>query len=532
MVVHGLSLAREALQLVAGDRLRQLLSAVASHRLLALVLGALITVIVQSSTTTTTLLVGFCASGLCSLEQAMAGLLGADIGTTATVQLMSFRLGPAGLGLAAFGVATRLVSKKRRGQYLGQALLGLGLLFFGMDLMREGAVPLASQPVALRIASELSGHRVGAALLGALLTLALQASAPTLALTMALADAGLLDLWATLPIVLGANLGTTVTPYLASVDQEPEAKRVAFAHLLFKAAGVLGCLPLLGPLVELVARLGPSAAHQIANAHTLFNGALAVVFLPFTGLGAQLIRKFYVPSEGRERFKPKFLDPRALQTPALAFGQATREFLRMAEIVGEMLKDSLEVYRHQDLELLTKVEARDDQVDILNREIRFYLARMGQDVMSPEQAERQMTLITLTADLESIGDVINRNLLALARKKISQGLWFSDDGWKEIEDFFAKVIENFDLAASAFSTGDEELARKVQRHQERLAEIEDRLKHTHIDRLHKGKRESLDTSSIHLDLLAHLRRINGLLSPMADAVVRSHERRGEGEANG
>jgi phosphate:Na+ symporter len=195
----------------------------------------------------------------------------------------------------------------------------------------------------------------------------------------------------------------------------------------------------------------------------------------------------------------------------------------MAEIVGEMLKDSLEVFRHQDLQLLTKVEARDDQVDILNREIRFYLARMAQDLMSAEQAEKQMTLITLTADLESVGDLVNRNLLAMARKKISNGLWFSEDGWKEIEDFFVKVIENFELAVAAFSTSDEELARKVQRHRVRLADIEDKLKQTHIARLHKGLRESLDTSSIHLDLLAALRRVNGLLTNMADAVVRERD---------
>jgi phosphate:Na+ symporter len=188
-----------------------------------------------------------------------------------------------------------------------------------------------------------------------------------------------------------------------------------------------------------------------------------------------------------------------------------------------MLHDSKEVFVHQDLQLLAEVEARDDQVDILNREIRFYLARMGQDLMSPDQAEKQMTLITLTADLETIGDIINRTVLAMARKKISQGLWFSEDGWKEIDDFYAKVIENFELAVAAFSTSDEELARKVQRHRVRLAEIEDKLKQAHISRLHKGLRESLDTSSIHLDLLAALRRVNALLSNMADAVVRERD---------
>ena len=521
--VHGLSQARESLQLLAGDRLRSLIAAFSSNRIFGLVLGAAVTVILQSSTATTTILVGYCASGLCTLEQAMAVILGADVGTTATVQLVSLQARSAGLVLAAAGVAVRYASKKKRTQYVGQALLGLGLLFFGMELMRNGAKPLAAMGAAQVVTSYLSGHRVAAAFLGALLTLFLRSSAPTLALTMALADAGALDLWGALPVLLGANLGTTVSPFASAVDQDTEGKRVALAHLMFKAVGVVVALPLLGQFIGLAHASAPQVARQIANAHTLFNGALALAFLPTLNLGALLLRRLYKPPETKPRFRPKFLDPRALETPALAFGQATREYLRMAEIVGEMLKDSLEVFRHQDLQLLAKVEARDDQVDILNREIRFYLARMGQDMMSPEQAEKQMTLITLTADLESVGDILNRNLLAMGRKKISQGLWFSEDGWKEIEDFFVKVIENFELAVAAFSTGDEELARKVQRHRVRLAEIEDKLKQAHIARLHKGLRESLDTSSIHLDLLAALRRINGLLSNMADAVVRERD---------
>jgi phosphate:Na+ symporter len=387
--------------------------------------------------------------------------------------------------------------------------------------MRGGARPLPSVAHARAVTAYLSGHRLAGACAGAVLTLFLRSSAPTLALSMALADAGMLDLWGALPILLGANLGTTVSPLLSAVDQEVEGKRVALAHFLFKAVGVVLVLPLLPRFVMLAHGTAPQLARQIANAHTLFNGALSLLFLPTLTTGAQLLRQLYRPPQRRERFRPRFLDVRALETPALAFGQATREFLRMAEIVGEMLKDTLQVFIHQDLQLLQKVEARDDQVDILNREIRFYLARMGQDSMSPEQAEKQMTLITLTADLESVGDLLNRAILVMARKKISQGLWFSEQGWREIEDFFVKVIENYELAVAAFSTSDEELARKVQRHRVRLGEIEDQLKHAHIARLHQGLKESLDTSSIHLDLLGALRRVNALLSNLADAVVRA-----------
>jgi phosphate:Na+ symporter len=278
-------------------------------------------------------------------------------------------------------------------------------------------------------------------------------------------------------------------------------------------------LPFLGPFTEFIMRLEPFPTRAIANAHTLFNVINAIIFLPFIGLSARLIVKHYVPSNEKEKFAPKYLDERALESPALAFGNAKREFLRMADLVNEMLRESVIVMGKAGLDIIATIEDQDDKVDILNREIRFYLAKVTQEILTREQAERQMELISLSNDVENIGDVINVNILALARKKMSLGVAFSQQGWDEIQNFHSKVCENFDLALNAYATLDEETARKVIRHRTALVTIENQLKEKHIARLSQGTRESIETSSLHLDLLAHLRQINGYIGNIADSVL-------------
>jgi phosphate:Na+ symporter len=522
--LHGLGLAREGLQVLAGEKLRTTLFALSRNRVVGLASGAIVTTVVQSSTAVTVMLVGFAASSLLTLPQAMAVLLGADIGTTVTVQLIAFRVSAYALLVVALGFALRFSAKKRRVRYGGQALMGLGLLFFGMKLMTDATLPLRGSPLFTAVLEHLSTSPYAGLTAGAVITVLMQGSAPTVGLLLALATSGSMSMAAAAPLVLGANIGTTVTPILAAAGQPAEGKRVAVAHALFKLLGVACFLPFIGAFTRLAEWSAPDVSRQIANAHSIFNVLTAFAFLPFVGVGARLLSRFYQPGEAKERFGPRYLDPRAIATPALAFGDAQREFLRMADIVCDMVKDCLRCFEQNDLDLAAEIEARDDKVDILNREIRFYLARLGQEAMTREQADRQLELISLSNDVENVGDLVTRNILALARKKVAHGLAFSREGWAEIRDFHGKVCENFDLALAAFSTGDEELARKVLRHRQKLVEIEVELKEKHIARLNQGLRESLETSSVHLDLLAHLRTVNGQLGNLADAVVRRRER--------
>jgi phosphate:Na+ symporter len=526
--LHGLQLARDGLQVLAGDRLRQIIAAVSSRKLTGVGVGALVAGILQSSTAVIIMLVGFAGSGVLSLPQSMAILLGADIGTTVTVQLISVRLTDYALIIAALGFSVRFVSRKRRVRSFGDSVLGLGLMFYGLKLLADGTTPLVNAPWFSASLQYLSANPLLCVAVAAGLTTALQGSLAMIAMLISFAHAGAISLDVAIPMVLGANIGTTVTPALSAVGQPPDAKRVAMAHICFKVAGVVLVLPLLHPFTELATRTATDIGRQIANAHTLFNVGVTLIFLPFTSLAARAIVRFYRPPETEGRFKPKYLDPRAVDTPPLAFGNATREFLRMADIVGDMLKDVIRAFETNDLDLMSEIESRDDKVDILNREIRFYLARLGQESMTTDQAERQTQLITLTSDIENIGDIVDKNLLPMARKKATGGMSFSNEGFAELKSFHAKVCENFDLALAAFSTGDEELARRTLRNYSQLQTMEASLRQTHIARLHKGLPEAVETTGIHFDMLSNLWQINTLSTRLADIVVGGVMRRGSG----
>jgi phosphate:Na+ symporter len=527
--LHGLSLTKEGLQIVAGDKLRSILFALSNNRVVGLFSGAVVTSILQSSTATTVMLVGFAASALMTLPQAMAVLLGADIGTTVTVQLISFRLSTYALGIVAGGTLIRLLSKKRRNRYIGQVLLGFGLLFFGMKLMGDGTLPLRESPL-FNDALVYLGNRAFAGIAGAAIaTVLMQGSAPTIGLLIAMSAAGSMSLAAALPMVLGANIGTTLTPILAAANAPAEGKRVAIAHAVFKVFGVALFLPFLDYFAQLVTLTAETVPRQVANAHTLFNVFNSLLFLPFTKLGATFITRYYQPEEEAEVFKPRYLDPRAIESPALAFGNARRELFRMADIANDMLKDFMRAMDENDADLLADIESRDDKVDILNREIRFYLAKIGQEAMTPEQADQQLELISLSNEIENVGDTVMKNLVPLAKKKVHHGLAFSAQGFAELKEFHGKVCENFDLALNAFSSADEQIARKVLRHKTALIDIESELKEKHIARLNQGLRESLETSSVHLDLLAYLRRVNDSVGSLAEAVLKRIEDRPKSE---
>lgn len=527
--LHGLSLTKEGLQIVAGDKLRSILFALSNNRVVGLFSGAVVTSILQSSTATTVMLVGFAASALMTLPQAMAVLLGADIGTTVTVQLISFRLSTYALGIVAGGTLIRLLSKKRRNRYIGQVLLGFGLLFFGMKLMGDGTLPLRESPL-FNEALVYLGNRAFAGIAGAAVaTVLMQGSAPTIGLLIAMSAAGSMSLAAALPMVLGANIGTTLTPILAAANAPTEGKRVAIAHAVFKIFGVALFLPFLDYFADLVVVTASTVPRQVANAHTLFNVFNSLLFLPFTKLGATFITRYYQPEEEKEVFRPRYLDPRAIESPALAFGNARRELFRMADIANDMLKDFMRAMDENDADLLADIEGRDDKVDILNREIRFYLAKIAQEAMTPEQADQQLELISLSNEIENVGDTVMKNLVPLAKKKVHHGLAFSAPGFAELKEFHGKVCENFDLALNAFSSGDEQIARKVLRHKTALVDIESELKEKHIARLNQGLRESLETSSVHLDLLAYLRRVNDSVGSLAEAVLKRIEDRPKSE---
>jgi phosphate:Na+ symporter len=325
-----------------------------------------------------------------------------------------------------------------------------------------------------------------------------------------------------IPIIFGANIGTAATALFAAIGQNAEALRVAAAHAAFKVVGVILFVPFAGLFTDLVARTAPDVPRQIANAHTLFNVILAAVFLPVTNVAADLFTRL-VPDRATTSTGAIYLNTQTIDTPAVALGQALRETLRMGDVVLQSLRDSLAVLDHNDERLMHEVIARDDVIDRLEEDIKQFLIGVGQQQLTEEQAERETALIFVIANLEEIGDVIEKNLMELAAKKIAGHHVFSQQGWSEIRELHAKVLENLELAMSALASNDATIAEKIIRHKSVVNVLERQLRQTHIRRLHEGLRETIDTSSIHLDLLANLKRANSLVAGIAYAVLGRHK---------
>ncbi len=524
LLLYGMKMAGDGMQKAAGARLRGFLLAVTDNRIKGVGIGALTTALLQSSSATIIMLVSFVGSGLLSLPATMGVILGADIGTTITVQIITFKIYDYAIVLAGIGVLLEFLGRKGPLQDIGHAVLGFAFIFLALKILTDVFLPLANDPLFKEILINLGKDPVAGIIIASLMTALLHSSVATIGIALTAAHNNLITLDAAMPIVLGANIGTCVAAITSGIGAPVEAKRVALAHVLFKVTAVVIVLPFLTPFTNLVGLSSPHLARQVANAHTFFNIAIALLFLPFIRPFTRLIEILLperIPSD--QRFGPKYLDKFVLTSPSLALGQATREALRMADVVQDMLKQSIEVFKSNNTTLMEAIEERDDDVDILDREIKLYLTKLSQEGLTAEQARREMEIITFTNNLENIGDVIDKNLMELAKKKIKTQSSFSREGLNEILEFHKKVMENFELAVSAFASGDAELAHKLLRHKTRLGEIERDLRQAHINRLHLGLKESIDTSAIHLDVLTNLKRINSYVANIAYPLLETEK---------
>lgn len=521
LLLYGMRLVGDGLQRAAGTRLRHVLSTLSGNRFKGLGVGALVTAVLQSSSATTVMLVGFASAGLLSLRQTIGVILGADVGTTVTVQLLAFDL-LAFAPLVVFVGWALLAAGRGTWNYVGRAILGFGFLFLGMKLIADGTVPLKHNPLFDEILQALTGQPLILLLIAAAFTALVHSSAATIGIALSLAAGGLMSLEGAIPIIFGANIGTAGTALVASIGGNAEARRVAMAHASFKLLGVLVFLPFLGPFTELVRGSAPDAARQIANAHTLFNVVLAILFLPGASFAADLITRA-IPDTSRASAGAIYLNPNVLDTPAVALGQAVREVLRMGDVVLQSLRETIAVFERNDEALMRQVVARDDLIDLLEEDIKQYVIKLREQGLTEEQAERETALIFVVVNLEEIGDVIDKNLMELAEKKISGHHTFSEAGRAEIVELHGKVVENLELALAALAANDAGIAEKVIRHKSVVNLEERRLRARHIQRLHEGLPESIDTSSIHLDVLASLKRANSLVTGIAYAVLGRHK---------
>jgi len=517
LLVYGIRQAGEGLQKAAGAYLKQVLNLLTKNRVFALLLGTVITVLTQSSSATTVMLVGFVNSGIMQFSQTLGVILGADIGTTVTVQILAFNVLDYSILLIGLGLLAMYAGKGRIWKDLGQAILGFGFIFLSMKIMSDSMLPLKDSETFKILLVLLRDNPIMGIVVAAVFTAVVHSSAATIGVALSLAAQGLIDLPQAIPIIFGANIGTCATALIVGFSGSTEAKRVAYAHTLFKLLGVAIFLPFVSQLAGLVESTASSPVRQIANAHTFFNVALAIVFLPFSGIVARFLEKAVVEEKVADTMEPRYLDEGVLSTPSLAISQAAREVLRMADIVQEMLVGTIKAVQEDDEKFVEEIEDMDDRVDKLDRGIRFYLAKLTG--LSEDLSRREIDLISITSDLENIGDIIDKNIMALARKRIKNRLNFSKDGVIEIREFHHKIMENFALAIAAFTSNDLDLAERVMKNKDRILELEKEYRNAHLERLRQGLRESFETSAIHLDLLTNIERINTHITHIAYTLL-------------
>ncbi len=435
-------------------------------------------------------------------------MLGAAVGTTFIVQLFAFHVLEYGLLIVAAGVFLGSFSDTDRSYHISRIFLFLGLLFFSMGILVSAGQALETNELFQFVINYFKDRPIVSLFISAALTSLIKSSSATIAFVMSLMIARNGTIMEAIPWVLGANLGTTTTAYFASLKGGVQGKQAALANLLSKAVGVAICYPFAKYLAIVAVHFaGPDISRQIAHTHTLFNIFVAVIFFPFIPLGVRIVRKLVPDKTGDGPFNFHYLDPRSLDTPELALAQAQRETLRLADTVEQMLERCIHLFGSGEQKEIESLKAMDQVVDYLNRGIKLYLTKLSQNEMTPEQVQKEFELLLRTNDLENIGDIVDKNILELVRKSKKKGYSFSREGWREITSFHAKVVECLRLSTAYFTSGGRTLYAKIIIQHQQIEDMMLDLSEQHVQRLHKGVKETLDTTSVHLDLLGYLKRI-------------------------
>ena len=520
LVLWGLRMVRTGVLRAYGGELRRRLGRSMDNRFSAVTAGLGITLLLQSSTATAMMAASFASRGLVSTAAALAIMLGADVGTSLVAQFYSFRPPSLSPLLILAGVVLFMTSSATRRRDLGRAIIGLGFVLLALQIIADNAVPLRESRVMADIMIALDDAPVMAVIAGALLTLASTSSLAVVLLVISFVQHDVMSLPVAFALVLGANLGSAGLPLIATARSEPEARRVPLGNLIFRLAGVVATLPVLPLLIPYIGWIEAEPWRQVANFHTAFNLALAVVFLFLIGPVAKLCNRVLPDQPQAEAtVRPRYLDRGALESPAVAIANAARETLRMGDIIEKMLIQTLDVFRHDDRKLLHEVEELDNGLDTLNEAIKLYLTEVSRETLAPEDGQRAVDIITFTTNLEHVGDIIDKNLMELASKKIRNKLQFSDDGFLEICNMHGRLVDNLKLALNVFISSDVRMARKLLEEKVAFRELERFASDSHLQRLRRGTPESIETSGLHLDVIRDLKRINSHLTSVAYPIL-------------
>jgi phosphate:Na+ symporter len=522
LLVWGTNIVRTGMLRLMGTSLREVLAQGTSNRVWAALSGIGVTALVQSSTATCLIVASFVAQKLMPLAGAIAVMLGADVGTSLMVAVFSLDLSWLSPLLIFVGVVMFLPRQTHPIGQAGRVLIGLGLITLALQLIVGATRPLMAAPGVRMMLGSLSSDTLLDIFTGAGLALLSYSSLATVLLTATLAASGVVPLTEALGLVLGANIGSGLTGVLTTARAAVETRRLPMANLVVKAVGVAILAPFIGVLLREAAPLGLSATHTVVGFHLVFNVVLALVFLPLTRPLAGLILKLLpAPPQKVISNRPRHLDPVALATPSLAISCAAREALHQADVVETMLAGMMEVVRNDDLQLAEYLRAMDDTVDELYSAIKYYLTKISREALDERESRRWTDIISFTINMEQIGDIVERVITDLEDRKIKPGRSFSEAGMKEIVEMHSRLLDNLRLSMSVFLNGSVRDAKKLLEEKARFRDLQHKYAATHLERLHANTASSMETSSLHLDLISDLKRINSHICSIAYPILES-----------
>lgn len=514
LFLYGMDLGAGGLQKVAGSKMRGVLAALTTNRFMGVVLGATITAIVQSSSATTVMVVGFVSAALMNLTQALGIIMGANIGTTLTVQLIAFQISDYALLMIGAGFIMTLVTKRKTYIYIGEIILGFGLIFYGMAVMSDAMRPLRSMPVFSDTLLSIGDRPLLGILFAAVFTGIIQSSGATIGLVVVLGGDGLIDLRAAVPIILGAHVGTCATALLASIGATTGGKRVAAAHLSFNIIGAFVIYTVLRwyvpAIVEVTNLMGSqSVPRQVANAHMFSAIIMTVLFLPFVQPWGRLVQRVVPEREEKAKaaYAPQYLNNNLLETPDLALTAAYQEILRLTGIVGKMLRNAVQAFGPKGEPVRGQLVQDQQGVESLSEELRRYYIRLSQKDIGLMQAREKHGHMSILDDLRQVAHFVGVEVVGMAQGLHEKGVVFSEQGRQELLEYQRFAMDIHAGTETAMRERDGEKARAVRKRKDDGEEHERRLREAHLARLDKGLAESVATSTAHMDLLGGMRQI-------------------------
>lgn len=522
LLVWGTQIVRTGILRVFGENLRHVLARSTSNRFSALIAGMGVASLVQSATATCLIVASFVGKGLVATAAALVVMLGADVGTALMAVVLSFDLSWLSPLLIFSGVVMFISREKTTVGRLGRVAIGLGLITLALQLIVETTKPLTESPVLRELIVALPNEVSLDILVGALLTVMSYSSLAIVLLTATLASQGLLPVTVALGLVLGANLGSGLLAMISTARADVPTRRLPLGNLLFKLGGCIIAIPLLPQAHVLLQEYVHVVQQQVVLFHLGFNIMLALVFVAFTGPLARLLERWLVaPAAPPGSTRPQHLDKLALATPSLAISCAAREALHQADVVETMLRGIMPVIRNNDLVMAEQLRDMDDTVDSLYSAIKFYLTQVSREALSEKESRRWTDIVSFTINMEQIGDIIERVLQDVEDKKIRKNRRFSDAGMAEIAHLHERLVANLRLGMSVFLHGNVRDARRLLEEKAQFRDLEYQYANTHIARLRDNTAESIETSSLHLDLISDLKRINSHICSIAYPILES-----------